>query len=102
MFKTLHHKVSKIKDYKYWESQLFFNKECFYLNFDISFNVDKIAMTKHFDINIFGLFIVSLHKDDECDHAGTVLELGLFGLGYQLSHIDTRHWDDDKEEFINH
>lgn len=98
--KTFHHYISKVKNHKYWESQLFFNKECFYLNFDISFSIDnKIMMTKLFDINIFGLIILSLHNTKECDHAGTIFEIGLLGFGYELSYIDSRHWDDDKKNY---
>lgn len=102
MMKTFHYYTSKIKNNKYWESQLFFDKECFHFNFDVSFSIDnKIMMTKLFDINIFGLIELSIHNTKECHHAGTILRLGLFGLGYELSHIDSRHWDDETEEFIN-
>jgi hypothetical protein len=29
----------------------------------------------------------------KCDHAGTALELGLFGYDIALTFYDSRHWD---------
>ena len=63
----------------------------------------KIDLSQHdtnifyFDIDLFGLFKLNINKDKKTYHAGFLFNLSIFGLDFNYSHYDTRHWNYDND-----
>ena len=74
-FKSIWHRAGTPKNHKCWEFQVIQNDELFRIEFSWT--------TRQ-------------------DHAGVTLELGLFGYTAMFSYYDTRHWDYDKNNWVQY
>ena len=53
----------------------------------------------YFDIDLFGLFRLNINKNKKTDHAGFRFNLNIFGLDFDYTHYDTRHWNYDNDNW---
>lgn len=44
----------------------------------------------------------SFRWDARCDHAGVMLELNLFRRFFIINFCDNRHWNDEKNRYVNY
>jgi hypothetical protein len=94
--------VSNVKKNKFKEFEI-------YLNFEILFEIFfNIALPREYNkeyvlnvdfLNILGLYI---SKNYKTDHAGFRFTINLFGLHICYSHIDSRHWDEDNNDWCKY
>lgn len=98
--KILFHWYQKVpKNFKYASMQLnllwSFAKEISFI-----FDFEKCYSSVYIvDLNFLRLIRFHFYKTRECDHAGTFLNIQLFGLDFDFEYKDVRHWDEEKEDW---
>lgn len=69
-------------------------------NFGIAFNVDWNRGYGHistFNLTILGVIRIIFYKNEFEDHAGSTLQIHLFGVDFEYENRDIRHWDYDND-----
>jgi hypothetical protein len=98
IIKNLFYKNYEVNEIKFGEIQIYYQ---FYFAFMLNFNIELNNDKPLFNLNFFNILSIDLCKTINCDHAGIFLEINILGLNILWSEYDTRHYDHDKEEFIN-
>jgi hypothetical protein len=94
--------VSKLKKYKFKEFQIYFS---FNSSPEIFFNIAlprKYNQEYILNVDILNIFGLCISKNYKADYAGFRVTINIFGLNICYSYLDSRHWDDDTDDWCKY
>jgi hypothetical protein len=100
--KNIHCWISNIKNNKFKEFQIYFHFEFvpeIFCNIALPRSYNKEYVLNIDFVNLLG---INVSKNYKTDHAGFRFVLNLLGLNICYSHIDSRHWDDDNDDWCKY
>ena len=98
MIKNFFYKIIKLSDFKMFEIQFYLCK--MYLD-GLDFSIQILKEKTYFQLYL-DLYILKLDLDfsRRCDHQGIRLNFSLFNVNFEFSKYDTRHWDDELNDYF--
>ncbi len=97
MIKNFYYRIFEISKFKMFEIQFYLCK-MYFDGLDLSINILKENSYFRFYLDLY-LFKLDVDFSRRCDHHGISLNLSLLNLNFDFTKYDTRHWDDELNNY---
>ncbi len=97
MIKNFFVRMYKLSEFKTLEIQ-FYLCQMYFMGIDFSINLFSENKYFQFYLDLY-IFKIDLDISRRCHHQGIRFNLSLFNVNFDFSKYDTRHWDDELNDY---
>lgn len=102
MIKNFFVRIYKLSEFKTLEIQFYLCQMYPYLGdfMGIDFSINLFSENKYFQFYLdLYIFKIDLDISRRCHHQGIRFNISLFNVNFDFSKYDTRHWDDELNDY---